>query len=172
MTQGERDFTPSADFVFPTFAEWQQRLRTISDVHQQLSGSESAAMFSRISVLLGESLRLPSHQDYYRPERAALVLETIKLLSPEDKIGSIAYVLNATDQGSLVGAEISRGVLTLSNWLNIHMDIANKIEGVLKSKDFDQVPSQSAALVQEWLNQGSGQPLAVWLRTSVERTQA
>ena len=166
-----------SEFLFPSYGEWLAEYEQVMSASVDLRPADPSTAFSHLSPLPGEILGLPSRRDYYEPERAALVLETLYHLPPSMKPGGVAYATwmakLADDRfpqflpTSLMGAEICRGLASLGEKFALPESLVQYIRKVLSSRSYDEFPAVAAEIVGEWLQEGRMVPLAVWLRERV-----
>jgi hypothetical protein len=160
------------EFLLPTYQEWLQEYQGWEwpesyDRRQW----DSARIFDRLELRIRNALSLPYQTDYYRPERAALVLGDLWVEPPPVRHGGLAYSAwmvrqNPEDQlTSFMGAEICRGFLHLKK--EFHLDgVTASIRALLQQYEHELETEPSAgSIVADWLKQTKGrQPLAAWLR--------
>jgi hypothetical protein len=165
--------TVMAEFVYPSYGEWLDQLNRIPWKDQRPDWHRRATLvFRHVSPLFREQLELSSRRDYYQPERAALVLESILPQPATIRHGSVAYaawMLNLTDihwvRTTLVGAEICRGIVLLSDHMEIPHAARKYLKSVLQSRGQDGLPAVAGDLVLSWLSQAAERPFATWLRS-------
>lgn len=162
-----------AEFLLPTYGEWLGEHREW-DWRQDYDPErwDPSTIFSHLSTLIRDLLSLPPQTDYYRPERAALVLGTLLEQPSAIKHGSVSYaawMVRAKRTHlltSLMGAELCRGMLRLQRELILPDVTPGQLRRLLDEHEYGAESEPSAGeIVTEWLEKTAGKmPLATWLR--------
>ena len=161
-----------SEFLLPSYREWLKEYQLWPWDDYDHARWDPSTIFSHASPILRDVLSLPAQRDYYRPERAALFLETLYEQPVPLKHGMCAFATWMVKQKrvhlptSLMGAEICRGMHGLNKELGIPSGVNEKLEGLLKEHDYSSPFEPSAqAIFVGWLANTSGDPpLATWLR--------
>lgn len=169
-----------SEFLFPTYREWLQEYKQWSWDDYDRARWDPSTIFSHVSPLVREVLSLPAQRDYYRPERAALFLETLYDQPPPMKHGMLVFATWMVQQAdihrptSLMGAEICRGMRGLYKELGVPRPAKEELEKLLVSYKYMSMFEPCAEQVfSEWLRDTEPTgvpPLAAWLRREREST--
>lgn len=161
------------EFLFPTYGEWHQEYRRWplwEDYDPQRW--DPSTIFTHVLPLMREPLSLPPQHDYYRPERAALVIGTLCEQPPAVRHGGLAFAAWMVRQNdthlptSLMGAEICQGMGRLGKEFNMNVETTGRITELLKeNSDSPEFEPAAGEIVADWLQETKGEtPLAAWLR--------
>lgn len=162
-----------AEFLFPTYGEWLQEHGEWDWWQDYDPGRwDKSTIFTHVSALIRDLLSLPAQTDYYRPERAALVLGTLLDQPSAIKHGSVSYsawmvrLRRIHPLTSLMGAEICRGMLRLRQELNLPGPTSGQIQGLLEEGgQLSESEPSAGEIVAEWIEKTARKtPLAMWLR--------
>ncbi|MBI3695508.1 MAG: hypothetical protein HY238_11810 [Acidobacteria bacterium] len=123
--------------------------------------------------MIRDLLSLPARQDYYRPERAALVIGTLWEQPPPVQHGGLVFAAWMVRQKdlhmptSVMGAELCHGMRRLREEFHLNDATAEKIAGLLKEYgDSPEFEPAAGELIARWLRKTDGAtPLATWLRS-------
>jgi len=103
-----------SEFLLPTYQEWLQEYQDWRWSEQRREW-DPGRIFDRLELRIRSALSLPDRGDYYRPERAALVLGELWIEPPPVRRGGIAFSAWMVRRRpehlltSFMGAEICRG---------------------------------------------------------------
>ncbi len=162
-----------SEFLSPTYGEWHSEYRrwpAWEDYDRQRW--DPSTIFAHAASLIRDLLLLPTQHDYYRPERAALVIGSLWEQPPAIRHGGLVFAAWMVRQKdvhlptSLMGAEICQGMERLRDEIKMDQDTSQRITELLEesgeSPEFEPV---AGGIVAQWLQQTKGEtPLAAWLR--------
>ncbi|GEM_PF-3046552 len=163
-----------SEFLFPTYREWLQEYRALKWEHAyDRKRWDPSTVYSHVSPIIRELFSLPAQRDYYRPERAALLLETMLDQPASIKHGILAFAAWMVRQRdvhrptNLMGAEICKGTDALQKRLKIPLSAVDATQKLLgQYGQTYRFKLSSAVIFDEWFSKTQGKiPLATWLRS-------
>lgn len=169
-----------SEFFFPEYADWLPAVtRLQKDVAQQWSPQDQARLVSQpnyvtVKGLIAGPLSLPARRDYYREERASLVVASFASAPRFLFGGGVAFLVAMADlTGHLptrrIGLELLYSLSSYYETLGLDAEVANWAKergGKLGGKE-DQVAVQHLGeecgqIVKDWLKE-PGKPITLWL---------
>src|SRR5437773_12259454 len=96
------------EFLYPTFGEWVQEFEYWSDprllprepvdLPRTVNRTSLGWLYTEVASIFHSALSLPPQRDYYRPERAALIVAELWELRFPATIGGLAFAVWMAEQ--------------------------------------------------------------------------
>jgi hypothetical protein len=184
-----------SEFVMPTYGEWLEEFRDWEWAENyDRERWDPSTVFAQVSPQIRDLLGLPPQRDYYRPERAALVLGTIWEWPSPLRHGATVFAVWMLRQThrmtTLMGGEICRGLVRLREELSLgyiaelqpgsqsqaRPTVALAVDGRLRDLlerfgEWSEFEPAAGQIVANWLTKTEGKTaLAAWLRSEASKS--